>query len=162
VVGQQITVKAARTLVGRFASCFGEAIDTPFPAMRTLFPTPERVAGLAYSTIAANGILAARSKSIIALARAIAEGALRLDPGADVESTIATLRRVPGVGEWTAQYMAMRALSWPDAFPHTDYGVLKALGESNGRAALGRSEQWRPWRAYAVIHLWHSLEGAPP
>ncbi len=162
VVGQQITVKAARTLVGRFAACFGEPIETPHPGLRTLFPGAAQVAQAPYSDIAANGILAARSKTIIALARAIADGSLVLEPGADVEQTIETLRNVPGVGEWTAQYIAMRALSWPNAFPHTDYGVLKAMGEKNPRVALQRAAQWQPWRAYAVIHLWHSLETAQP
>ena len=67
------------------------------------------------------------------------------------------LKALPGVGEWTAQYIAMRALSWPDAFPHTDLGVMKALGETSPRRVLAAGEAWRPWRAYAVIHLWQSL-----
>ena len=117
---------------------------------------------MSYSDIAANGILATRSKTIIALARAIAEGTLVLEPGADVEQTISTLRSISGVGEWTAQYIAMRALSWPNAFPHTDYGVLKAMGEKNPRVALERAAEWQPWRAYAVIHLWNSLEVLQP
>jgi AraC family transcriptional regulator of adaptative response / DNA-3-methyladenine glycosylase II len=162
VVGQQITVKAARTLVGRFAACFGESIRTPDAKLGTLFPSAAQVAQVSYSDIAANGILAARSKTIIALARAIAEGTLVLEPGADVEQTISTLRNVSGVGEWTAQYIAMRALSWPNAFPHTDYGVLKAMGEKNPRVALERAAEWQPWRAYAVIHLWNSLEVLQP
>jgi AraC family transcriptional regulator, regulatory protein of adaptative response / DNA-3-methyladenine glycosylase II len=83
-----------------------------------------------------------------------------LDPSGDVQRTIESLRSFPGIGEWTAQYIAMRALSWPNAFPHTDYGVLKALGERNPRLALERAAQWQPWRAYAVIHLWNSLETA--
>ena len=160
VVGQQITIKAARTLVGRFAARFGQPIETPSAALHILFPAPAQIAELGYSDIAANGILSARSKTIIALARAIADGELVLEPGADVERTIRTLRAVPGVGEWTAQYIAMRALSWPNAFPHTDYGVLKAMGEKNPRVALERAAEWQPWRAYAVIHLWNSLEVA--
>ena len=162
VVGQQITVKAARTIVGRFAACFGETIETPAHALRTLFPSATQIAQIAYSDIAANGILSARAKTIIALAQAIADGDLVLEPGADVERTIERLRAVPGVGEWTAQYIAMRALSWPNAFPHTDYGVLKAMGEKNPKVALVRAAEWQPWRAYAVIHLWNSLEVAQP
>jgi AraC family transcriptional regulator, regulatory protein of adaptative response / DNA-3-methyladenine glycosylase II len=163
VIGQQITVKAARTIVGRFAACFGEPIETPHgAALRTLFPSPARIAQVGYSEIAANGILAARSRTIIALARALAEGTLVLEPGADVDDTIAALRTVPGVGEWTAQYIAMRALSWPNAFPHTDYGVLKAMGEKDPRTALARAAEWQPWRAYAVMHLWNSLETMQP
>jgi len=160
VIGQQITVRAARTLVGRFAACFGQPIETPYPALCTLFPGATQVAQLDHSDIAAHGILSSRAKTIIALARAIISGDLVLEAGADIEQTMRTLRSVPGVGEWTAQYIAMRALSWPNAFPHTDYGVLKAMGEKDPRVALERAAEWEPWRAYAVIHLWNSLEAA--
>jgi AraC family transcriptional regulator of adaptative response / DNA-3-methyladenine glycosylase II len=78
-------------------------------------------------------------------------------PNADIEATLERLRALPGVGEWTAQYIAMRALSWPDAFPHTDLGLMKALGETGARQVLAAGEAWRPWRAYAVMHLWQSL-----
>lgn len=81
-----------------------------------------------------------------------------LEPGAGVDATIARLVELPGIGEWTAQYIAMRALSWPDAFPHTDLGVRKALGETNPKRVLEMAEPWRPWRAYAVMHLWRSLK----
>jgi AraC family transcriptional regulator, regulatory protein of adaptative response / DNA-3-methyladenine glycosylase II len=160
VLGQQITVKAARTMAGRFAAAFGEPVETPVAALRRLFPSPERIARLKGADIAATGVVMARSNAIVALARAVSEGQLRLEPGADVEQTLDRLRSLPGIGEWTAQYVAMRALSWPDAFPHTDYGVLKALGEKNGGKALERAAGWQPWRAYAVMHLWKSLEEA--
>jgi AraC family transcriptional regulator of adaptative response / DNA-3-methyladenine glycosylase II len=76
-----------------------------------------------------------------------------------VHEAVAALERLPGVGPWTAQYIAMRALAWPDAFPHPDVAVLNALGaQTRPRAALERAEHWRPWRAYAVLHLWKSLE----
>jgi AraC family transcriptional regulator of adaptative response / DNA-3-methyladenine glycosylase II len=75
-----------------------------------------------------------------------------------VEGTLGQLRKIPGIGEWTAQYIAMRALSWPDAFPHTDLGIGKALGEKNPKKILQMTDQWRPWRAYAALHLWASLE----
>ncbi|HTR62127.1 MAG TPA: hypothetical protein VMH37_10525, partial [Candidatus Binataceae bacterium] len=107
--------------------------------------------------IARLGILAARSRSIIALAKAIADGSIGLGPATDVASEIEKLRALPGIGEWTAQYIAMRALGWPDAFPHTDYGVMKALDEKDPKRVLKIAEQWRPWRSYAVMHLWHSL-----
>ncbi len=162
ILGQQITVKAARTLAGRFAATFGDAIDAPIPALRTLFPSAERIAALKASDIAAIGVVAARAKAIVALATAISKGQLRLEPGAEVETTLERLRSLPGIGEWTAQYIAMRALSWPDAFPHTDYGVLKAMGEKDPRRALEHAAQWQPWRAYAVMHLWKSLEDSKP
>jgi AraC family transcriptional regulator of adaptative response / DNA-3-methyladenine glycosylase II len=158
VLGQQITVKAARTLAGRFVAAFGEPLETPFPAVRRLFPTPARIAALRASDIAEQGVIASRARSIVALAQGLAANTLALDPGVEVEHALAQLRAVPGVGEWTAQYIAMRALSWPDAFPASDYGVLKALGEKNPRQALTRAQAWRPWRAYAVMHLWKSLE----
>ena len=75
-----------------------------------------------------------------------------------MEGTMKQLRAIPGIGEWTAQYIAMRALSWPDAFPHTDLGIRKALGENNPGKILKMTEKWRPWRAYAALHLWASLE----
>jgi len=90
-------------------------------------------------------------------ARAVADGGLVLMPNADVELTLERLRTLPGVGEWTAQVIAMRALAWPDAFPHTDLGVMKALGTRDVRRVLAAGEAWRPWRAYAVMHLWNSL-----
>jgi AraC family transcriptional regulator of adaptative response / DNA-3-methyladenine glycosylase II len=115
------------------------------------------VAELSPARIAAIGMPAARARSIAALARAVADGDLVLAPNADIETTLASLRALPGVGEWTAQYIAMRALSWPDAFPHTDLAVMKALGEKDARRVLEAGEAWRPWRAYAVMHLWQSL-----
>jgi len=99
----------------------------------------------------------ARARSVIALARVVADGNLVLMPNADIEATLDRLRALPGVGEWTAQYIAMRALAWPDAFPHTDLGVMKALGMKEARRVLAAGEAWRPWRAYAVMHLWNSL-----
>jgi AraC family transcriptional regulator, regulatory protein of adaptative response / DNA-3-methyladenine glycosylase II len=159
VLGQQITVRAARTLAGRFATAFGDPVETPSAALHHVFPAATRVATLAQPEISALGIVSARANAILALARSLSDGALRLEPGADVALTLDALRALPGIGEWTAQYIAMRALSWPDAFPHTDYGVLKALGTKNPREALERAAQWQPWRGYAVMHLWHSLEG---
>ena len=133
-------------------------MDTPHAAVATAFPRPGRIAGTDPPDIAALGIIGSRAKALVALARAIDSGALRLDPAAPVEETLAALERLPGVGPWTAHYIAMRALAWPDAFPHPDVGVLKAMGETNGRRALARAEAWRPWRSYAVLHLWKSLE----
>jgi AraC family transcriptional regulator of adaptative response / DNA-3-methyladenine glycosylase II len=103
----------------------------------------------------------ARARTVRALARAVADGALELMPNADLEATLERLRALPGVGEWTAQYIAMRALAWPDAYPHTDHGVMKALGTKDARRALEAGDAWRPWRAYAVMHLWNSLAKDP-
>jgi AraC family transcriptional regulator of adaptative response / DNA-3-methyladenine glycosylase II len=157
VLGQQVTVAAARTLAGRFADAFGEPIASPFAALTTVFPTAARIAELPYGRIARIGMPAARARTVLALARAMANGRLVLTPNADVETALDQLRAQPGIGEWTAQYIAMRALAWPDAFPHTDCGVMKALGETSARRVLLAGERWRPWRAYAVMHLWQSL-----
>ena len=157
ILGQQVTVAGARTLAGRFASAFGDPIETLFAGLSTLFPAARRIAGLPAGRVARIGMPAARARTIVALARAVADGRLDLLPNADVESTLETLRAIPGIGEWTAQYIAMRALSWPDAFPHTDLGVMKALGEKAAKRVLEAGEAWRPWRAYAVMHLWQSL-----
>jgi len=157
IVGQQVSVAAARTIVGRFAAAFGDPIDTPFASLDTVFPAAERVAQASQGSIARLGMPGSRARSLIAIARAVADGAVVLAPNADIESTLERLRTLPGVGEWTAQYIAMRALAWPDAFPHSDLGVMKALRETDPRRVLEAGEAWRPWRAYAVMHLWQSL-----
>jgi AraC family transcriptional regulator of adaptative response / DNA-3-methyladenine glycosylase II len=110
--------------------------------------------------VAAAGIIAARARAIVALAGEVSSGRLRLEPSADVATTLAALQALPGVGAWTAQYIAMRALAWPDAFPHPDVALMKAMKAAKPREALAVSEAWRPWRAYAVMHLWKSLETA--
>ncbi len=157
ILGQQVTVAAARTVAGRFAAAFGDRVDTPFDSLTTAFPTAERVAAVPYGRIAKLGMPGARARTVITLAREVADGKLVLMPNADIEATLDKLRALPGIGEWTAQYIAMRALAWPDAFPHTDVGVMKALNLSNPKRVLAAGEAWRPWRAYAVMHLWQSL-----
>ncbi len=157
VLGQQITVKAARTLASRFVAAFGAPVDTPFGGLTRVFPTPAAVAALSVDAIASLGIIGARTRTILGVAQAIADGQLRLVPGTDAAHAIAALKSLPGIGEWTAQYIAMRALAAHDAFPHTDYGVMKALDEKNPKRVLALGEAWRPYRAYAVMHLWRSL-----
>jgi AraC family transcriptional regulator, regulatory protein of adaptative response / DNA-3-methyladenine glycosylase II len=158
VLGQQVSVAAARTLAGRFASVFGSALETPFASLTTAFPTPHRVAALSPGEIARLGMPGTRARTVLGLARALDARAIELMPNVDIERTLERLRALPGIGEWTAQYIAMRALAWPDAFPHTDLGVMKALREKNPRRVLAAAEAWRPWRAYAVMHLWKSLK----
>lgn len=161
ILGQQVSVKSATTLACRFAAAFGEPIETPSPAVHLLPPTPERVAALEPEDLIRLGIITARARSILALARAVADGTLTLDPGrGDVGETMRRLKELPGVGEWTAQIVALRALGWPDAFPHTDLGVMKALGETDPKRVLERAEAWRPWRAYATMHLWRTPKEA--
>lgn len=157
ILGQQVTVAGARTLAGRFVAAFGDALATPFTSLTGTFPDAGRVAALSVEAIASLGVIAARARAIIALAKAVRDGALILSPMADLEKTLAALRALPGVGEWTTQYIAMRALGWPDAFPHTDGGLKKAMGETDPGRILRQAEAWRPWRAYAVMHLWRKL-----
>jgi AraC family transcriptional regulator of adaptative response / DNA-3-methyladenine glycosylase II len=158
ILGQQVTVLAATRIAARFAEAFGEPIVTPHPELRLLFPKASTIATLEPVAIAERGVVRTRARAIVELAREVASGTLRLDPSADVDATVAALDALPGIGPWTAQYVAMRALAWPDAFPHPDVAVLKAMTQSRAAAALATAEAWRPWRAYAVLHLWKSLE----
>jgi len=157
ILGQQITVKAATTLSGRFAAKFGEAITTSTAGLTHLHPTAERIARASVADIASLDIISKRAEAIIALAQAVDVGKISLEPAVDVGQQIAALTELPGIGEWTAQYIAMRTLSWPDAFPHTDLVVMKQLGTRDKKEVLRIAEAWRPWRSYAVMHLWRSV-----
>ncbi|MCO5107111.1 MAG: helix-turn-helix domain-containing protein [Burkholderiaceae bacterium] len=158
IVGQQVSVKAARTVVARLAERFGDPLDGAVPAgLERLFPAPATIAALDVAAIAELGILGRRAEAIRALARAIVEGRLVLEPRAPVDATIAALQAIPGIGDWTAQYVVMRALCWPDAFPAGDLAVLRALGARTPAQARERARKWQPWRAYAVMDLWASI-----
>jgi AraC family transcriptional regulator of adaptative response / DNA-3-methyladenine glycosylase II len=158
ILGQQVTVKAARTLIQRLVDRFGEPLETPFPALTRVFPHAELIAEADPEVIGKLGIVRQRVKALQALARAMASGELALHGGVPVESTLDALRALPGVGEWTAQVIAMRALAWPDAWPASDIGLMNALGTRDVKAITALAEPWRPWRAYAVLQLWHHLE----
>ncbi len=160
ILGQQITVKAARTLAMRLAAAFGEKIITPYSELTHTFPSPKTICDLAApieDQLGPLGITGARSRSILALAKSMMQGTLTLSPYADIKTEMDKLLALPGIGPWTAQYIAMRALSWPDAFPHTDYGVKKALNGLSEKEVLKLSDTWRPWRSYATMNLWYSL-----
>ena len=154
ILGQQITVKAATTLACRFAAAFGEPIATPHAALNRLSPTQEVVAKASVDSVAKLGIVSSRARSIIALAQALQSGELQLEAGAQPEEAVQRLVALPGIGEWTAQYIAMRALRWPDAFPKGDVAILNNLGGITAKQAEAMSESWRPWRSYAVFHIW--------
>jgi AraC family transcriptional regulator of adaptative response / DNA-3-methyladenine glycosylase II len=154
VIGQQISVRAARTLLGRVAARLGEPLEDAPPGLSHVFPTAQRIADAAPRELSALGVLPARARTLVALAQAVAGGELDLGPGAPVDTTRARLLQLPGVGPWTADYIAMRALGWPDAFPAADHAVLKVLRATSASQAQKRSEAWRPWRAYAVMYLW--------
>lgn len=158
VLGQQITVAAARTLGQRLVERLGEPITTPWPQLSRLFPPPSILATAEGDVLGQLGIVRQRQAAIVALARAVESGQLNLHAGADVPQTIAALCALPGIGDWTAQYIAMRVLRWPDAFPAGDVALHKALGVQSGkspaRAAAEASQAWRPWRSYAVLRAW--------
>ncbi len=161
VLGQQITVAAARTLAQRVVERFGQPIATRHAGLLRLFPTPEALAQAEGDPLGVLGIVRQRQAAIVALARAVQSGALSLHGGADVPATLAALKALPGIGDWTAQYIAMRALRWPDAFPAGDVALHKALGVQQerqpARAAEAASQAWKPWRSYAVIRAWARL-----
>ncbi|MBL6750346.1 MAG: helix-turn-helix domain-containing protein [Nevskia sp.] len=159
VLGQQVTVKAASTIYGRFARAFGEPLPEPYGLLTQTGPDPQRIAAAGIDQLAGLGIPGKRAETVRGLARAHCEGRLRLHPGADPEATQAQLVALPGIGPWTAQYVAMRVLRDPDGFPAADLGVLRALGVAKPGEALAIAEGWRPWRAYAVMHLWRSYSG---
>jgi AraC family transcriptional regulator of adaptative response / DNA-3-methyladenine glycosylase II len=156
ILGQQVTVKAATTIAARFVQAFGESVTTPLPELSRVPPAPERIARASVGDIARLGIVAARAKSIIALARAHGSGELSLDGGVhhNPGDAIRQLAELPGIGPWTAHYIAMRAMRWPDAFPKEDVAVRNNLGGVTPKEAEALSQPWRPWRSYAVIHLW--------
>ena len=156
ILGQQVTVKGATTLAGRFARAFGDSVVTPDGALDRMSPTPQRVAAAAVDEIAAFGIVRTRARSLVALAQEVASGRLKLEPGADPERTMRQLAALPGIGSWTASYIAMRALRWPDAFPGEDLVLRQRLGGVTAARAEEISTRWRPWRAYATLHLWRS------
>lgn len=158
ILGQQVSVRAATTIAGRFVTAFGEPAGHPQPGLTHLSPTAKRIAAADATELTTLGVTRSRAASIQALAREIAEGGLRLEPGAPLERTLSRLISLPGIGEWTAQYIALRALRWPDAFPHSDLGLRQALGGVAASTVLKAAESWRPWRAYAALHLWKSLE----
>ncbi|HMC15470.1 MAG TPA: AlkA N-terminal domain-containing protein [Albitalea sp.] len=162
VLGQQVTVAAARTLARRVVERFGTPLVTPWPELDRAFPSPERIAALGSGQIAELGIIRSRANAIVALAQAWPTLARQLDGRHAPEALIKTLCALPGIGPWTAHYIAMRALSWPDAFPPQDVAVLKAMKQlfdtGSQREADTLAEAWRPWRAYAVLRLWNSLE----
>lgn len=160
VLGQQVTVKAAHTLAGRFAAALGDPLENPLAGVERLFPTAQRVADAGLDALGALGIVRQRGAAILALAREIAAGRLDLGPSADIAATLAQLQALPGIGRWTAQYIALRALGWPDAWPSGDVVLIKALGAGGPREADALAERWRPWRGYATMHLWRRLAEA--
>ena len=185
VLGQQVSVAAARRLGARLVAAYGKPLERPDGSLTHCFPTAETLADVDPATLP---MPRARGRALTGLAAALASGELCLDPGAERDRAAAQLLAMPGIGPWTASYIRMRALSDPDAFLPADTGVLDALARlgavpagrgaavgsraagsraagsraaARGRAAeaAALAESWRPWRSYAVHHLWASLDG---
>src|SRR3954453_2455580 len=150
VLGQQVSVGAARTFAARLVAQCGKPLDAPRGSLTHSFPTAETLADHPLDGV---GLTGSRAASLRALADAVASGRVSLDATADREQARAALLALPGIGPWTGEYIAMRALRDPDAFPATDLVLRRALGTSTVRA-----ESWRPWRAYAAMHLWQSSD----
>lgn len=160
VLGQQVTVRGATTLTGRLAQAYGEPLQfADSGGLTHVFPTPQALA-----TAKFRGLPAARVRTIQSLAQVAADGELRLDGGLPDEGFLARFTQIPGIGAWTAQYVAMRAFNEPDAFPAADLVLLRAVAKGKlltATALLKRAEHWRPWRAYAAMHLWRAAGNAP-
>ena len=156
ILGQQVSVAAARTLATRLAHKYGRALETPFgPGLEHIFPTPLALADADLSTI---GVTRARAETIRNVARALLDGRVDFQPERGLDDFVARWVALPGIGPWTAHYIAMRALAHPDAFPAEDLILRRVASDDDtalsARALLARAEAWRPWRAYTVIHLW--------
>ena len=160
VLGQQITVKAACTLSGRIASRFGTEIQTEHPGPTYVFPTPAQLLAVPElkQKLGSLGVIASRAAAIESLARAFEEDTIDFSSSADPQKEMKKLLDIKGVGPWTAQYIAMRTMAWTDAFPQADYGIKKALDGYTEKERAEIAERWRPWRSYATMSLWNSLE----
>jgi AraC family transcriptional regulator of adaptative response / DNA-3-methyladenine glycosylase II len=167
ILGQQITVVAARGLAGKLAARYGRTVPAelraPYAGITHVFPTPEAMMD---GDIASLGMPGARGRALASLARTVAQNPDLLSRRNTLMEAVLALRSLPGIGEWTAQYIAMRELREPDAFPAADVGLMRAMGSGGKRPSAEelahRAEAWRPWRAYAAAHLWASLTVKPP
>ncbi|HET7066095.1 MAG TPA: AlkA N-terminal domain-containing protein [Nocardioides sp.] len=160
VLGQQVTVAAARTAAGRLVGQYGVQVAAPAGGLTHLFPTAARLAEVDPASLPMPG---ARGRALVAVCRALAEGDLSLDRGADRDDVRRRLLEIPGIGAWTADYIALRALGHPDVFLPTDIGIrdaLRLLGRDPSEAA-DLAEGWRPWRSYAQVQLWQTLSATP-
>ena len=166
ILGQQISVSAATTLAGRIADRYGERMDVSVDGLQKapdrLFPEPQRLVRARLENL---GVIASRARTIRSVARAVVDGTLSFDAAGSPDDFCELLQSIKGIGDWTAQYVAMRALKSPDAFPASDLGLLRAFdrqGEARMRPVelMNRAEAWRPWRAYAALLLWGSANGA--
>jgi len=178
ILGQQVTVAAGRTLTQRLVQRFGTEVTTPWPQLSRAFPSAETLAMATGEALGALGLVRQRQQAILGLAHAVAQGTIQLTPDADIATTLQSLQALPGIGPWTANYIAMRALRWPDALVAGDVALHNALGlrqpdlskagmskQSSAKVLAQETERiaadWRPFRSYAVIRAWHMLNSTP-
>jgi AraC family transcriptional regulator of adaptative response / DNA-3-methyladenine glycosylase II len=164
ILGQQVSVKAATTLAGRIARRYGNVVAIPATLgsldLDRTFPTPQKLARAQFKDL---GIVTSRADTIRRVAQAACNGSLVFDDALHPDEFCRALTAIKGIGDWTAQYVAMRALKHPDAFPASDLGLLQAIGVSGAsgtKILRRRAEAWRPWRAYAALLLWSSLSNS--
>ncbi|WP_429285531.1 DNA-3-methyladenine glycosylase family protein [Paraburkholderia sp. GAS41] len=157
IVGQQISVSNARTILSRVADRFGTKFAGPFD-LTTTFPSATVFTDIPVTALQEAGITRIRAEAIIAIAKEVSAGRIVLEPLAPLDETLASLRSIRGVGEWTVQYIAMRSLAWPNAFPDGDAVLKKQLGYSSAPALNQHAQRWQPWRAYATLHVWRRHE----
>lgn len=160
VLGQQITVKAASTLAARIVTTYGRPVQTGIPGLTHTFPLPEDILAMGSEIVnhfGVLGVIAARSNTIYELARTLSQGEIDFELCAQPEEEIKKMMEIRGIGSWTAQYIAMRAMEWPDAFLETDAGVKRVLQPYTSKEILKMAEAWRPWRSYATVNLWNTL-----
>lgn len=157
ILGQQVTVKAATTLAGRLSQTYGKSISTPYQNLTHLTPLAETISKCKETDITKFGITNTRANTIISLAKAYTKGTITLDVGSKPQKAIESLLNIPGIGPWTSQYIVMRGIGWPNAFLKEDLVVRKKLGNVSIKTAEDISQQWAPWRSYAVLHIWNSL-----
>jgi len=163
ILGQQISVKGATTLAGRIAARYGEQVNNPAAEdadLQYLFPTAQRLARARFNDI---GLVRSRAETLRRVSAAVVRGDISFDATQDPDEFCHDLKLIKGIGDWTAQYVAMRVLKDPDAFPATDLGLLKALHDdkrATGPELAQRAEAWRPWRSYAAMLLWNRSAGS--
>ena len=155
ILGQQISVAGASTLAGRLVARFGKPLESGRSGVTHLFPRPQ---DLARDDLASIGLTQKRAATLSAFSEAVSTGNLVLDGSAPPDEIRERLHAIPGIGEWTAEYIAMRALNDPDAFPAADLVLLRAAGATTAREMRRIAERWRPWRAYAAVHLWQGVK----
>jgi len=156
ILGQQVSVAGATTLSGRLVERFGTSLSGTPPGIDRLFPPADLLADVSLAELRAIGLPEARARTILRLAEAVASGTVDLSVAAtDPEQALVELQKLPGIGPWTAHYVAMRALHWPNAFPAADLAIRRALRVTTSRQAEARASRWQPWRGYAAMHLWN-------